>query len=92
MRLGAGEILLTSVDQEGTRKGFDIDLIQSVVQRVTIPVIASGGMGKIEDIASPVAAGASAVAFADILHYNRATLGEIRSYAIQSGIEVRKTC
>lgn len=90
--LGAGEILLTSVDQEGTGKGFDVELISAVAQVVNVPVIASGGMGKIEDIFPPLKAGASAIACADILHYDRATISAIRSHAHQSGIRVRKTC
>lgn len=88
--LGAGEILLTSVDREGTRKGFDISLIRAVTQEVAVPVIASGGMGKPEDIVDAVLQGeADAVAMADILHYGRATVGDIRRAAQEAGIEVR---
>lgn len=89
---GVGEILLTSVDQEGTRKGFDIELIREVSKAVNVPVIASGGMGKIEDLLPPLTAGASALACADILHYERARLNEIKAYAIQAGIKVRNSC
>jgi imidazole glycerol-phosphate synthase subunit HisF len=88
--LGAGEVLLTSIDREGTRKGFDIPLVQAVTQEVSVPVIASGGMGKPEDLIDAVAKGeVDAVAMADILHYNRATLGDVRSVAISANIEVR---
>lgn len=88
--LGAGEILLTSVDREGTRKGFDISLLRAVTQEVAVPVIASGGMGKPEDVVDAVRQGeADAVAMADILHYRRATVGDIRSVAQASGIGVR---
>ena len=88
--LGAGEILLTSVDREGTRKGFDIDLVRAVTKEVSVPVIASGGMGKLEDIIDVVQLGnADAVAMADILHYKRATIGDIRSAAKTAGIELR---
>ena len=88
--LGAGEILLTSVDREGTRKGFDIPLVQAVTQEVSVPVIASGGMGKPEDVIDAVLEGkADAIAMADILHYDRTTLDDIRSVAITAGIEVR---
>lgn len=88
--LGAGEILLTSVDQEGTRKGFDIPLLRAVTQEVAVPVIASGGMGKPEDLIDAVQqGGADAVAMADILHYRRATVGDIRRAAQAAGIEVR---
>ncbi len=89
--LGAGEVLLTSVDREGTRKGFDIPLVRAVTQEVTVPVIASGGMGKLEDLIDVVQQGeADAVAMADILHYRRATVGDIRSAAQAAGIEVRR--
>ncbi len=88
--LGAGEILLTSVDREGTRKGFDIQLLRAVTQEVAVPVIASGGMGKPEDMIAAVQQGeADAVAMADILHYRRATVGDIRRAAQAAGIEVR---
>jgi imidazole glycerol-phosphate synthase subunit HisF len=88
--LGAGEILLTSVDREGTRKGFDIAMVKAVTQEVGVPVIASGGMGKPEDLLDAVrTGGADAVAMADILHYGRATIGDIRSTATAGGIEVR---
>jgi cyclase len=88
--LGAGEILLTSVDREGTRKGFDIPMIRAVTQEVGVPVIASGGMGKPADVLDAVRnGGADAVAMADILHYGRATIGAIRSAATDGGIEVR---
>ena len=88
--LGAGEILLTSVDREGTRKGFDTRLVQAVTKEVSVPVIASGGMGKPEDLIDAVNdGGADAVAMADILHYNKATIDNIRCAAISAGIEVR---
>jgi cyclase len=88
--LGAGEILLTSVDREGTRKGFDIPLVNAVTQHVSVPVIASGGMGKPEDLVAVVCDGhADAVAMADILHYGRATIGDIRRTARDAGIDVR---
>jgi cyclase len=82
VELGAGEILLTSIDKEGTRKGFDLELIKAVREVVSVPVIASGGMGKPEDIKDVVKlAGANAVAMADILHYRRAEIGDIRAVA-----------
>jgi len=88
--LGAGEILLTSVDREGTRKGFDIPLVRAVTREVAVPVIASGGMGAPEDLIDVVRQGeADAVAMADILHYRRATIGDIRKVAQASDIEVR---
>ena len=88
---GAGEILLTSIDCEGTRKGFDIELIQKVTQAVNIPVIASGGMGCVEHLRDAVQqGGADAIAMADILHYERSTIPLIREDANQAGIDVRR--
>ncbi|MBO6562252.1 MAG: imidazole glycerol phosphate synthase subunit HisF [Nisaea sp.] len=89
--LGAGELLLTSIDQEGTRKGFDIDLVRSVADRVSIPVIASGGMGSVDDLAKAVSLGhADAIAMADILHYDRMTVAEIRDQALALEIPIRE--
>ncbi len=89
--LGAGEVLLTSVDREGTRKGFDIALVKAVSSAVSVPVIASGGMGKIADLFEVVReGGADAVAMADILHYNRVTLGDIRAAAEADRLDVRR--
>jgi cyclase len=88
--MGAGEILLTSVDREGTRKGFDIALVKAVSAEIAVPVIASGGMGKPEDLLEIVReGGADAVAMADILHYKRADIGEIRALAESEGLAVR---
>ena len=88
--MGAGEILLTSVDREGTRKGFDIALVKAVSAEVAVPVIASGGMGKPEDLLEVVnEGGADAVAMADILHYKRAEIGNIRAVAESAGLGVR---
>lgn len=88
--MGAGEILLTSVDREGTRKGFDFALVNAVSAKVAVPVIASGGMGKPEDLLTVVnEGGADAVAMADILHYKRAEIGDIRAVAKNAGLGVR---
>jgi len=88
--LGAGEVLLTSVDREGTRKGFDTALVRAVTGEVSVPVIASGGMGKPEDLIDVVSQGqADAVAMADILHYRRAVVGDIRQVAQAASIGVR---
>lgn len=88
--LGAGEVLLTSIDREGTRKGFDVALVRAVTQAVAVPVIASGGLGNPEDLIDVVREGhADAVAMADILHYKRATIGDIRQAAQAADIKVR---
>lgn len=91
VELGAGEILLTSIDHEGTRKGFDIELVKAVSGSVPVPVIASGGMGQAQDMVDVVQKGnADAVAMADVLHYRRTTLPEIRQAASNANIHVRK--
>lgn len=87
--LGAGEILVTSIDQEGTRKGFDIELTQAIVAAVDVPVIASGGYGKPAHLGEVCAAGADAVAFADVLHYGRETIPQLRASARSMNIPVR---
>ena len=89
--LGAGEILLTSIDQEGTRKGFDVALVRAVTDVVSIPVIASGGMGTPAHLIEVVRDGrADAVAIADALHYNRTTLGALRRELAAAGSTVRQ--
>jgi cyclase len=77
---GCGEILITSIDQEGTMKGFDCELIHSIAPHVDVPVVACGGMGSLRHLHDVLDAGADAVAFASVLHYNKLTLGEIREY------------
>jgi imidazole glycerol-phosphate synthase subunit HisF len=88
--LGAGEILLTSVDQEGTRKGFDTALVAAVADAVAIPVIASGGMGTTGHMVAAFEAGADAVAMADVLHYRRMTISDVRTAARATGLDVRR--
>lgn len=87
--LGVGEILLTSIDQEGTRKGFDTELTKEIADQVNVPIIASGGYGQPEHIDQILTAGADAVAFADALHYGRTTLRELRNATNAMGYEVR---
>lgn len=88
---GAGEILLTSVDQEGTAKGFDLDLIRTVADAVPVPVIASGGLGTPEHLIEAVRIGhVDAVAMAHVLHYKKCTLPEIRAAARVADIGVRE--
>mgnify|MGYP001304882227 CR=1 FL=1 len=89
-KLGAGEILLTSVDRDGTCKGFDLELIKSVSEEVSIPVISCGGMGTAEDFIDAVKLGkADAVAAGHTLHYNKLSIQEIRKKSIGMGIDVR---
>ena len=88
--LGAGEILVTSVDQEGTKKGFDIDLVKKVMERVSIPVIASGGAGTPDHIKNLILeTGVNAVAIASMLHYNLFSIPQIKDYLSDNKIEVR---
>lgn len=89
VQLGAGEVLLTAVDREGTRKGLDIDLLAAVNARVNVPVIASGGYGNPADLKRASDVGTSAVAIADALHWARTTIGEVKLHARESGLEVR---
>jgi cyclase len=87
--LGAGEVLLTAVDQEGTRKGLDIELLRTVNARVSVPIIASGGFCDPADLKRANEVGTSAVAIADALHWQRTTVGEIKRQARDMGLEVR---
>lgn len=87
---GAGEVLLTSVDREGTRKGFDVNLIKAVSCEINVPTIASGGMGNPKDLLPVINEGyADAIAMADIIHYGRAEINDIRKIAINAGFGVR---
>lgn len=89
--LGAGEILLTSVDKEGTEKGFDLELIRQVSSAVPIPVIASGGMGTVDHLVCAVFEGnADAVAIASVLHYNKLCMTGIKSEAYKRNVNVRR--
>lgn len=88
--LGAGEILVTSIDREGTRRGFDIQLTLAIARAVKVPVIASGGMGTPAHLVEVIReGGADAVAMADILHFNRMTLSDIRASLREENIRVR---
>ena len=88
--LGAGEVLLTSVDREGTAKGFDLSLLKAVSDRVDIPVVASGGMGCPQDLVDAVKLGeADAVAMAHVLHYGVCSLNELRAICHSQNIPVR---
>jgi len=89
-RLGAGEILLTSMDRDGTRSGFDLGLTRSVAEAVSIPVIASGGVGGLQDLADGVTRGrADAVLAASIFHYGQHTVQEAKRFMADQGIAMR---
>jgi len=88
--LGAGEILLTSMDRDGTRAGFDLALTLAVSQALDVPVIASGGVGSLEDLAAGVLQGrADAVLAASIFHFGEFTVRQAKEYMAKCGIEVR---
>lgn len=89
--LGAGELLITSIDQEGTKRGFDNQLIAAVNQAVSIPVIACGGMGKVSDIASLLNTTVpSAIACASIFHYDLISIGNVKVAIADAGYPVRR--
>jgi imidazole glycerol-phosphate synthase subunit HisF len=89
-RRGAGEILLTSMDRDGTRQGFDLELTEAIVDAVTVPVIASGGVGTIEHLVEGVAVGrADAVLAASIFHFREHTVAEAKAEMAAAGITVR---
>ncbi|MCQ9366866.1 imidazole glycerol phosphate synthase subunit HisF [Brevibacterium sp. 91QC2O2] len=87
--LGAGEILLNSMDADGTKAGFDLELIRAARARVDIPLIASGGAGRIEHFAPAVHAGADAVLAASVFHYGDMTIAAVKDALRAEGIEVR---
>lgn len=88
---GAGELLLTSMDRDGTKSGFDLELTRAVSQAVSVPVIASGGVGGLQDLADGVTqGGASAVLAASIFHYGQHTIAEAKDFMAAQGIQVRR--
>jgi cyclase len=87
---GAGEILLTSMDRDGTKKGYDLPLTRAIADAVTVPVIASGGVGTLDDLVAGVREGhASAVLAASIFHFGECTIAEAKARLAQAGIPVR---
>ena len=87
--LGAGEILLTSMDRDGTGRGYDLELIRTVATSVSVPVIASGGVGKLADLADGLVAGADAVLAASIFHFGQHTIGEAKAFLVDRGLAIR---
>lgn len=88
-RLGAGEILLTSMDRDGTREGYDLELTHAVATSVSVPVIASGGVGTLEHLAEGIHAGADAVLAASIFHFGDYSIAQARAYLRARGVSVR---
>jgi cyclase len=88
--LGAGELLVTSMDRDGTRNGYDLDLIRAISDRVSVPVVASGGVGGLDDLVAGIRDGhASAVLAASIFHFGQASIGDAHAALAAAGIPVR---
>ncbi|MDF1660958.1 MAG: imidazole glycerol phosphate synthase subunit HisF [Planctomycetota bacterium] len=90
VRLGAGEILLTSWDRDGTRSGYDLELLKAVSEAVSVPVIASGGANSPEHLVEALNAGADAVLAASIFHDGDYVVGQLKDYLAQQGVETRR--
>lgn len=89
--LGAGELLVTSMDKDGTRSGYDLDLICAIADRVSVPVVASGGVGGLDDLVAGIRDGhASAVLAASIFHFGEASIADAHNALAQAGIPVRR--
>jgi cyclase len=89
---GAGELLVTSMDKDGTKEGFDLELMKSINENVNIPIIASGGVGNLDDLYNGIAIGkADAVLAASIFHFGNYTIQEAKKYLINKGINMRVT-
>ena len=86
---GAGELLLTSMDKDGTQSGYDIQLINKISSSVNIPVIASGGVGTLDHLADGINSGASAVLAASIFHYGKYSISDCKKYLEMKNIPVR---
>ena len=87
--LGAGELLVTSMDKDGTKSGYDLDLIKQITSQVEIPVIASGGVGNLQDLADGLKAGASAALAASIFHFKEYSIKEAKEFLAKQNIPVR---
>ena len=86
---GAGEILLTSMDRDGTTSGYDLELTTAVAETVSVPVIASGGAGALDDLTDAIRAGADAVLCASIFHYGQHTVADVKRHLARDGVSVR---
>ncbi len=87
--LGAGELLVTSMDRDGTGTGYDVELVRAIATSVSVPLIASGGVGELAHLAEGLEAGADAVLAASIFHFGRHTIGEAKAFLAARGIAVR---
>ncbi len=90
-QLGCGELLLTSMDRDGTKDGYDLELLTAVSEAVGVPVIASGGAGRLEHLAEALEAGADAVLCASIFHFGEFSVGDAKRFLAERGISVRPT-
>lgn len=89
--LGAGELLVTSMDRDGTKSGYDVDLMRAIGRVTRVPLIASGGVGKLEDFAAGAAAGATGLLAASVFHFGQFTIAQVKDALSAHGIAVRKT-
>ena len=89
--LGAGELLLTSVDREGTKQGFDLEFISRIARAVGVPVVAHGGAGCPEHLVEVARLGVDGIAVANLLHYRTHTVGALKAHLLAAGVEVRTT-
>ena len=88
VRRGAGEILLTSMDRDGTKDGYDLELTRAVAEAVDVPVIASGGAGDLDDLVAALEAGADAALVASIFHFGEYTVAEAKARLLAAGVNV----
>ncbi|MCS7020675.1 MAG: imidazole glycerol phosphate synthase subunit HisF [Gemmataceae bacterium] len=91
-QLGAGEIILTSMDADGTQNGYDLEMLEAISRAVSIPVVASGGAGHPEHLYQAYKAGADAALAASIFHYHHYTIGETKAWLAARGVPVRQDC
>jgi cyclase len=89
--LGAGELLVTSMDRDGTKDGYDVALIQKIARATRVPVIASGGVGAVDDFVAGARAGATGLLAASVFHFGQLTVGNVKEALSRAGIAVRKT-
>jgi cyclase len=86
---GAGELLVTSIDKDGTKQGYDLELLQAITAAVSVPVIASGGVGELEHLQQGLNAGADGVLAASIFHQGTFTIGQAKQFLAAQGVRVR---